>query len=317
MFSWLLEIVELAGEVLLFQGLMVLGRCTASCRITFLTTGHAQIWKSLLTICSRVYVQGRMSRSSSASMVRIGRDSGRNSDYWIKYWSDLAAPEEVIVEGRADQLLEEILAGANDSAANQLLTEFLRGYPIARLRLLLQSDEESALRAGAWIASELGKKIAPLVDEVSRMLSHSSRYVRFFLLDALLGGATNEDGQAIARAVLLIRDPDRAVRWKVLNFLARAPRENLAAAVPYLGSALIARSLTWLLEADDAPRDRNEVLAKLGDHDPVVRMFAAAAAARLGQVELHSLEHAAGSTDPEVRSFAEEQLEALRNRRSQ
>lgn len=219
------------------------------------------------------------------------------------------------MEGRADQLLEEILAGANDSAANELLTEFLRGYPIARLRLLLQSDEQRAVRAGAWIASELGENVAPLVDELSRMLSHSSRYVRFFILDALLGGATNEHGQAIARAVQLIRDPDRAVRWKVLNFLARAPKDRLAAAVPYLDSALITRSLTWLLEADDAPRDRNVVLARLGDRDPVVRMFAAAAAARLGQVDLHSLEHATGSTDPEVRSFAEEQLEALRNRR--
>jgi hypothetical protein len=221
------------------------------------------------------------------------------------------------VEGRADQLLEEILAGANDSSANELLTEFLGGYPIARLRLLLQSDEESALRAGAWIASELGENIAPLVDEVSRVLSHSSRYVRFFLVDALLGGATSEHGQAIARAVLLIRDPDRAVRWKVLNFLARASEEKLAAALPFLGDCLIAESLTWLLEVDDAPRDRNEILARLGDSDPVVRMFAAAAAARLGQVEHHPLEHAAGSTDPEVSSFAEEQLEAIRNRRSQ
>jgi HEAT repeat protein len=221
------------------------------------------------------------------------------------------------MKGREDQLLEHLLTGGNDSAANELLDAFHSGYPIERLRLLLQSDGETALKAGAWIASELGEKVAPLVSDLSRLLNHPSRYVRFFTLDAILGCTMNEHGEVVARAVMLILDPDEAVRWKALHFLANATNNQLTIAVPHLDSQTVAAQLIWLLGSGGTQTDVQEIITRLNDPDPLTRMFAAAAAARLGPHNLAPLEHATACTDSEVSSFANEELEGFRSRQSQ
>jgi len=119
-------------------------------------------------------------------------------------------------------LIDRLRAGGNDSAANDLLTEVFRGHPVESLRRLLHSDEETAVKAGAWILSELGVRAAPMMADIVALLGHPLRYVRFFALDAVLASATSEDGVAVATAIGLINDPDDAVRWKALTFLAWA-----------------------------------------------------------------------------------------------
>lgn len=216
----------------------------------------------------------------------------------------------------ADRLMEQVCAGDTDLAAYELLKEFYAGYPLDRLLRLLHSKEESVAVAGAWIASELAAQVTPLVRELSSMLNHPSETVRFWVLDALLDSTTAEHGEAVAGAVMSIRDLDEGVRWKALNFLARASREQLAASLPHLRDAAVAALTTWLLTSEDTDRDEHEVVARLEDNDALTRLFAAAAAARASAQTVVPLEDAAGLTDPEVRSFATEELEEVRARRS-
>jgi hypothetical protein len=217
---------------------------------------------------------------------------------------------------REDQLLEHLLTGGNDSAAIELLDAFHSGYPIERLRPLLQSDEEDAVDSGAWIASELGEKVTPLVNELSPLLNHPSRSVRIYILNAILNATMNAHGEIVAKAVMLIRDPDEAVRWKTLYFLARETKNELAIALPHLKGQTIAALLAWLLDSGNTQTDMQEIITRLSDKDSLTRMFAVAAAARLGPHNLGPLEHAAASTDPEVSSFATEELELLKIRLS-
>jgi hypothetical protein len=206
-------------------------------------------------------------------------------------------------------LLQRVLAGGDDEAANELLQAFFRGLPVERLLLLLRSDSEDAVRAGAWIASELGEQAEPLVAEFASLLDHPARYVRFFLVDAVLASATSRDGDAIARAVSKLRDPDEAVRWKALHFLAKASEDQLAAGSDCLADPELRSQLQWLLT--DA-MDPIEVLARLDADDVLGQMVAAAAAARLATQDPTPLERAAASGHPEVSSFASEELEGRR-----
>lgn len=215
---------------------------------------------------------------------------------------------------RGDQLLAHILRGGNGSATNELLDAFFDGYPIERLCLLLQSDEEHAVKVGAWLASELGEKVTPLMSELSQLLDHPLRYVRFFILDAILISATHECGEVVARAIRLIQDPDEAVRGKTLSFLTNATSQQLTTALPYLNNQTIKALLVWLLDADNPQIDQQVMMMKLDDAGSLTRMFAVAASARLAQRDQGLLEHAATSTDPEVSSFANEQLRTLRIR---
>jgi HEAT repeat protein len=111
---------------------------------------------------------------------------------------------------------------------------------------------------------------------------------------------------------MLIQDPDEAVRWKALRFLAKAAKNQLSIAVPHLDSQTVAALLAWLLHSGDTQINMQEIITRLSDPDSLTRRFAAAAAARLGPHNPVLLEHAAASTDSEVSSFANEELEALR-----
>lgn len=215
---------------------------------------------------------------------------------------------------RGDRLVEHVAAGGNGPTANELLGEFFRGYPLERLRELLRSSDERVARVGAFIASELGDRFAPLLDEVPRMLEHPIRAVRFDALDAVLVNATSEHGEMIAKAILLVRDPEKGVRSQARRFLARATVEQLSASLPYFADTSVAALARWLLKSASSETDSREVLARLDADDGLTRMFASAAAARLAAHDIVPLEHAAASADPEVRSFAQQELEVLKER---
>lgn len=207
---------------------------------------------------------------------------------------------------RGDHLISRIVGNGDDEATHDLLNEFYSGYPVERLRRLLQSNEARAVEAGAWIASELGELIVPLIPELSKLLSHPSRHVRFFVLDALLNAATAEHGRALGAAVERIQDTDEAVRWKAMNFLARASDEQLIASIPFIGSGDVADLVQWLIDSD-RKLDTIAVVRRLEDADRLPRIVAAAAAVRLASRNEAALERAVASVDREINSFAREQ----------
>jgi hypothetical protein len=209
---------------------------------------------------------------------------------------------------RGDELIDRLRAGAGDSSANDLLSEVFRGYPVENLSRLLRSSQETAVKAGAWIVSELGVGAAPLLDEVVRLLGHPLRYVRFFAVDAVQAAATPADGAAVAAAIALVADRDDAVEWKALTFLAWADRAQLEAGIPHLADPRLGELTSGLLTGGP------QALAALDDPDHLTRAFAAAAAVRTARQtgDRTALEHAAASGDPAVASFATGQLESGR-----
>jgi hypothetical protein len=211
------------------------------------------------------------------------------------------------VTQRGDALLARVLQDGNEASANELLNEFFADYPIERLRFLLESDDDHAVRAGAWIASELGSRVEPLIEEVAKLLKHQSRYVRFFALDSVLMGASPGSARTLARAVQLVEDPDVAVRWKAMGFLANASREQLAASARHLGQSQLGESVRWLLQAV-ASEDTHGIESRLADEGATTRLFAGVAAARLAPTNPSALRRAARASDPEVSSFATERL---------
>jgi len=206
-----------------------------------------------------------------------------------------------------ETLLERVKADGDESSAHSLLQAFFAGYPIERLRELLQSTNEATVRSGAWLASELGSRVAPLLGDLNLLLGHSSRYVRFFALDGVLAGASVRDGAVVSRALRLLHDPDGAVRWKAANFAARASGEQLAAAARFLDQPELATNLKWLLAQDD-DIDRAGLVARLHSSERLMRVFAWAAAARQARHDRTLLEEAMLSEDAEISSLAREWL---------
>ncbi len=212
---------------------------------------------------------------------------------------------------RGDHLVERILMTGGDETALALLEELWDGYPVTRIRPLLHSASEPVVKQGVWIASELGSRSAPVIDDLTPLLSHPSRYVRYFVLDAILGGATEEHRVAIAAALHLLRDPHEAVRRHALALLARVTTGQLARSATYVEGATVGPPLAWLLRLQNRAADRDDVVARLSDSDPLVRLFAAAAAARMYRYDDRPLHSAIATQDALVREFAQEEREFI------
>src|SRR3569833_380708 len=98
-----------------------------------------------------------------------------------------------------DELLSRILRGEVGTGAveNALLAQFQRGYPISKLRILLQAKDDRPAAAGMWIASELGGSVRPLFRDIVNLMHHPAIKVRFYSLDCVLVCAGLEDDEAI------------------------------------------------------------------------------------------------------------------------
>lgn len=214
-----------------------------------------------------------------------------------------------------DDLIERIRTHSTDDdvvgpAANDLLDELYAGYPVENLLRLLHSADNNAVRTGAWLLSELGDLAIPLMDEVSALLAHPLRQVRFFAIDVVLENGDGQDGPEIAQVLTLSRDPDDGVRWKVLGFLAAASPEQLAVGAVWLEDVQLKGLTEWLVRLEAKEFDPRDIGARLEDDDRVVRLFAAAAAARVSDAEhTNLLAHAAAVGDEEIRSFAQARLD--------
>jgi hypothetical protein len=223
--------------------------------------------------------------------------------------------------GRGDELVRLLWAGRDRpeqlyEAQLELLHEVLEGYPVENVRRLLTSGRASAVRAGVWVASELGRHAGPLVEEMASILDSSDGYAKLFAVDVVLLCGTDRHGHLIARVVDLVDDSDDSMRWKALQFLTNATSEQLSEGVRHIESGRLRTPIEWLLRCGDAA-DPDVVMERLGSCDRATRLVAAAAAARSAMARLDpaALDLAAAGPDQEVAAFASEQLELLAIRR--
>jgi len=209
---------------------------------------------------------------------------------------------------RGDELVDYLLgSGANDGkAANDLLKECFRGYPVEKLIPLLRSNDSEVVKAGAFIVGELAAKARPLMPEIMRLLGHRERWVKCDMLEAVLLAATAQEGAVIARAVELVNDPDREVATKAFEFLASAEHDHLTAAVPDITDPGLAANLSWMLRSEGAA-DVGEIESRIEGQDALTRWIGTVAASREYFRNPKPLNRAAESRDEELRSFAADQ----------
>jgi hypothetical protein len=210
---------------------------------------------------------------------------------------------------KIEKTIEKVIKTPNildDELANRLLEEFHRGAPVAYLRRLLLSDDPEIASSGAWIASELGEKGNSLLDTVVVLLEHPDKRVRFWIIDCLLLWAGASHQRELANTVRLIDDPEKAVRWKVMVFLSRASKNQLEAALAWLQrqapESPNVGGLQWLV--GPAGGDVESIESMLRNPEPLLRKYAAVAAARMAKHDRHPLAIAASSGDSEVAEFA-------------
>jgi hypothetical protein len=239
----------------------------------------------------------------------------------------------------AEQLIHQITANPDqfdEHLACELLDEFFGGYPLEHLRALLVDPRENIVVAGIYIASELGAKARPLVNEVVKLLVHPSTVVRFDAIDSLIVCLTAQDDAAIAKVASMLDDPTDSVRWKAMNFLCLVKKELLQAALTHFEKAqpdsIHVAGLRLLVSEGGPPAvsyfeigrrppsrpinyarrllsetgpTAEQALAFIRSDNPMLRKYGAVAAARMCVLNLEPLTIASTHNDEEIKWFAD------------
>ena len=81
---------------------------------------------------------------------------------------------------KAEELLQALHANparfVEQGRGHELLQTFFAGVSVEHLRQLLRSDEVGIQLVAAFVASELGEKARPLVDDVLPLLRSTNRH---------------------------------------------------------------------------------------------------------------------------------------------
>jgi hypothetical protein len=216
-----------------------------------------------------------------------------------------------INNARGDELIERIFTAgdADGKVSNDLIGEFYtHGYPVEKLIPLLRSENNVTVRAGAFLAEELGAKARPLLPELTKLLNYADAWVKSGVLSAVLVSATNEDGEAVGGAVSLITDSERPVRRMAFELMTRLDRSSLVAGVPYVKDPQIAALLAWVLEVESESHDDDEIASRLRESDGLGLLFAVVAAARIYSRNPHYLQFAASLSESDAQSLAASEL---------
>lgn len=218
---------------------------------------------------------------------------------------------------RATDLINRVLANPDrpdaGQLANELLSEYYGGSDISTLRDLLHSADDRVVALGIWIAAELAEVAKPLLPDVERLLRHPLKDVRFWSIECILAWAGPYNGHEIASTVALVDDAEEAVRWKAMEFLALASREQLQAGVDRLTAAdpesPYLDELRWMLAPAGA--DPIQITDATERPSSLRRKFAVAAAFRIAKSDPGPLRRTMSSDDPGVVQFAGDMLKRI------
>jgi len=111
------------------------------------------------------------------------------------------------------------------------------------------------INTGVWIASEFRKKRESRFSAMFLLCWRIlSRNHGFFAIDCILLWAGPSNKSDVASVIALLDDAEAAVRWKAMDFLSRASREQLQAALSHLAvkepQSKHVGGLQWLLGSD-------------------------------------------------------------------
>lgn len=207
------------------------------------------------------------------------------------------------------QILRQAERSQREEAAYELLTAFHRGFSIENLRQVLTSPQSEVVEIGAWLASELGAKIRPLMSDVVPLLSREERGARFWAMDCVVVCPDTVCAEELLVAVRLVEDSDKAVRWKASTMLlVQMPRRLLQEALSVARNESEQGLIAGLDLLCNDSKPMKDIMEALRSESATLRRFALAAALRRGDpVERAELLSAAShSVDPELADWASE-----------
>lgn len=208
-----------------------------------------------------------------------------------------------------EALVSSVLLGhdADGSLVNVLLGRLYDGADVRMVVPLLESGDARAIGGGLFIASELGTRVAPLLDHVLKQRQHHDTLFRALVVDAIGEAAAEAPAAAVAVALESLLDDATAVRYAAAWYLLRTSLPIIGKGLPLVRDRGLASALSGFLQQVSRGGRADVLDASALDRLPrEQRLLALLAAARTG--DRTSLTRLAESRDALVRSISRELL---------
>jgi hypothetical protein len=214
---------------------------------------------------------------------------------------------EELEEWVARALADDVPEDEYGRFANDMLSVCGRAPSLDPLRALFSVDRPLHLGLASFLTVELYRKARPLLPEVVEAVSQTRPgRGRNDLYETIANCATHEDGWAVACLFDGLRDPERAVRRKVMQILTYLDSAALRAGLKYLNPTHPGwKARGWGGAFEGAKRGNTTHLKKLlASSDEVDRLFAVAMCMRPRLAVDQKLADLANAIeDPEIEVF--------------
>jgi hypothetical protein len=193
---------------------------------------------------------------------------------------------------------------------NDLLIQFLRGYPIENLRKLLDHEDERIIRVGLWIASELPGKIEPILEKIKTFSNSNNSKFRYIMLDILACESITELFYCVLESM---DDPEIVVQRKEIDIMINLSLDNLKniyKSIEIRDATSVHKGYLQLLIGEAS---RDVIDRCLNDKNSISQKYGLIAAARSYGSFSDLVVVAANSENPSVRAEANFLLRASRS----
>lgn len=211
-----------------------------------------------------------------------------------------------------NSLIHQLIANPSNfeeqGKAYQLLDEFFSGLPVDILKPLLQHPDPALRRVATWIVSELGEQACCILEAVAPLTESQDRHIAYYSLETVANCATGKDAHYFVRIARALESADKIIQFLAMRLLLWADASQLET------SALSIREVEFIAEhreglsllADLDSADPNKILQMLKKQNHISAKYGSIAAKRLYLKYPELLVEAAGTHDPEIKKFLDD-----------
>jgi hypothetical protein len=196
--------------------------------------------------------------------------------------------------------------------ANDLLSLFWNGLPIAMLIKLLDHSNTEVVQSGLFIAEELGDKAASVFESIAKHLKHADPRTRYAAYEAVANCSSGDQMGSFLAVVYGLRDSEVSCRKIAMLWMMRVDDSTLSASLRRLQRTQpdveLEKGLRMLLEVRE---DEATIDAWLAADSSTARKFGVIAASRIAPDHPQMLQLASNSGDTDIRGAAAAQLTFL------
>lgn len=202
-------------------------------------------------------------------------------------------------EGLIQELLLDPAKFDRDKRASLLLQKYFDGLSIETLRPILRNENALVRQTAGFIASELGSKAAPILDDVIPLLDSTDSWSQAFAMDVVAVCAT---GPKFLHLFRMLESELQANRTQAMILIASADASRIEAAeqVRETHPDSVPEGLRAV-----ASLDARGIEAMLEGSNPLTRRYGAIAAYRIRGAQPALIEAARRLEDPDIRRFLE------------